>query len=116
VLDEAALQRLRDLDPAGGNRLVERVIRAFESSGARLGGQLAEARAKGDIQAIRHVAHTLKSSSASIGALELSRLCAEIEAALRRETPAVEASLLDAMDHELSAVLQAVLPMRGTDA
>jgi HPt (histidine-containing phosphotransfer) domain-containing protein len=32
---------------------------------------------------VARVAHTLKSSSASVGALELSRTCAEIEVRLR---------------------------------
>jgi HPt (histidine-containing phosphotransfer) domain-containing protein len=116
VLDEAALQRLRDLDPGGGNRLLERVLHAFETSATRLGAQLAEARRKDDLQGIRHVAHTLKSSSASIGALRLSRICAEIEASARQDTPSVAVSLLDAMDQELEVVLQAVQPMRGPDA
>jgi HPt (histidine-containing phosphotransfer) domain-containing protein len=39
-----------------------------------------------DSAAIMHVAHTLKSSSASIGALKLSHMCAEIEAMIRRQT------------------------------
>jgi HPt (histidine-containing phosphotransfer) domain-containing protein len=36
-----------------------------------------------DPQALRHAAHTLKSSSASVGALTLSSLCASIEARVR---------------------------------
>jgi HPt (histidine-containing phosphotransfer) domain-containing protein len=113
VLDEAALQRLRDLDPDGRNRLLERVLLAFETSVRRLGAQLVEAREKGDMQAIRHAVHTLKSSSASIGALRLSRLCAEIETAVRQEAFAGLPPLLDDVDHELVVVLQAVQPLRG---
>lgn len=112
VLDEEALQRLRDLDPSGQSRLLGRVMRAFESSVARLGPQLREARLRDDTTAIRHVAHTLKSSSASIGAMRLSRLCAEIESAVRQEALAGMAALLDDMDRELAVVLQAVQPMR----
>ena len=114
VLDEAALQRLRDLDPEGKSRLLERVLRAFEGSVARLGAQLVEARAKNDMQSVRHAVHTLKSSSASVGALRLSRLCAEIEAAVRQEAFADLPPLLDDVDRELAVVLQAVLPMRGS--
>ena len=44
------------------------------------------ARHTGDRNAIRLVAHTLKSSSASIGALTLSRLCAQLEGDIRAET------------------------------
>ena len=114
VLDEEALQRLRDLDPGGRNRLLERVLRAFETSVSRLAPQLVEARRRSDVQGIRHVVHTLKSSSASIGALRLSRLCAEIEAAVRQETTEGLAALLDDVDRELAVVLQALQPMRGS--
>ena len=114
VLDEGALQRLRDLDPAGKNHLLDRVLLAFESSVARLGAQLAEARQNNDMQAVRHAVHTLKSSSASVGALRLSRLCAEIEAAVRQGAYAGLPSMLDDVDREMAVVLQALQPMRAT--
>ena len=68
------------------------------------------------MQGIRHVAHTLKSSSASIGALALARLCAEIETSVRAEAFAALPDRLDAMDRELAAVLQAVTPMLSPTA
>jgi len=111
VLDADALARLRELDPQGTGRLLERVLRAFESSASRLARQFREARAAGDMQGIRHVVHTLKSSSASIGAVALARLCAEIETSIRSEAFAALPDRLDAMDRELAAVLQAVSPM-----
>lgn len=86
VLDKDALQRLRDLDPRGENRLIERVSKAFETSVGRMLPQLDEAIKIGDHAGIAHVAHTLKSSSASIGALKLSQMCAEIEAMIRRQS------------------------------
>ncbi|MEO7055470.1 MAG: Hpt domain-containing protein [Caldimonas sp.] len=110
-LDDAALQRLRDLDPTGKNHLLERVMAAFESSSLRMSAQLAEARKTDDHDAIRLVAHTLKSSAASIGALELARLCAEIEAQVRSTEQAGLIGRLDAMDRELHVVLQMVRPM-----
>jgi HPt (histidine-containing phosphotransfer) domain-containing protein len=114
VLDADALARLRELDPQGTSRLLERVLRAFESSASRLARQFREARAAGDMQGIRHVVHTLKSSSASIGAVALARLCAEIETSIRAEEFAALPDRLDAMDRELAAVLQAVSPMLAT--
>ena len=111
TLDAEALDRLRELDPTGKGRLLDRVLRAFQSSSARLSQQFVEARRNDDMQAIRHVVHTLKSSSASIGALALARLCAEIEASIRTEAFATLPDRLDAMDRELAAVLQAVTPM-----
>lgn len=111
VLDADALERLRELDPLGKSRLLERVLRAFESSASRLAKQFRDARAAGDMQGVRHVVHTLKSSSASIGAVALARLCAEIESSIRAEAFAALPERLDAMDRELTAVLQAVTPM-----
>jgi hypothetical protein len=111
VLDAEALARLRELDPSGKSRLLERVLRAFEASASRLARQFGEARAAGDVQAIRHVVHTLKSSSASIGALALARMCGEIEAEIRLGADAALPERLDEMDRELAAVLKAVSPM-----
>ena len=85
-LDPDALRRLRELDPKGENHLLERVARAFETSLARLLPQLSEAGQQQDLATVAHVAHTLKSSSASIGALKLSQMCADLESIIRRQT------------------------------
>ena len=79
VLDTQALDRLRELDPTGENRLMERVVSAFETSVARLMPQLQEALQANELSGIRHVSHTLKSSSASMGAVKLSKMCSEVE-------------------------------------
>lgn len=85
VLDPAALERLRELDPTGRNGVVERVLRAFEGSLQRLLAQAAQAQAQGDHGAVRYVAHTLKSSSASVGAMQLSQRCCDVENRLRAQ-------------------------------
>jgi CheY-like chemotaxis protein/HPt (histidine-containing phosphotransfer) domain-containing protein len=85
VLDPAALARLRELDPKGENQLVQRVLKAFQTSAARLMPQLQTARAANDRTTVRLVAHTLKSSSASIGAMTLSQLCGELETTIRND-------------------------------
>ena len=86
LFDQEALRRLKELDPKGDNRLFERVASAFETSVGRLMPQFEDAIRQQDMQGILHVAHTLKSSSASIGALKLSQMCAEIETMIRRQT------------------------------
>jgi HPt (histidine-containing phosphotransfer) domain-containing protein len=113
VLDAEALQRLHALDPRGENRVVERVLRAFEGSLERLLDQAVAAQEQGDRAAVRHVAHTLKSSSASVGALRLSQHCNEVEHRLRQEDdPGVDASLAG-LHHEGRRVLVAVRQMLG---
>ena len=114
VLDAEALGRLRELDPTGQNQLLGRVLRTFLTSLDRLVPQLTDARRSDDFNGIRHVAHTLKSSSASIGALALSQLCAATEKAARQEEGDVLPSLLNDMDAELERVREALKRMLHT--
>ena len=83
TLDAGALARLRELDPDGRHGVVMRVMAAFETSLMRMLVQLAGERQGGNPGVVASVAHTLKSSSASVGALALSQACAEIERRLR---------------------------------
>jgi HPt (histidine-containing phosphotransfer) domain-containing protein len=107
-LDAGALARLAELDPTGESRLVERVLQAFRASVVRLRPQLDAARRSGDRSAIRLVVHTLKSSSASIGALTLSQLCAQIEAVIRVDAAAELSAPLAALDTALDDALLAI--------
>lgn len=115
VLDPVALERLRELDPTGRNHVVERVLRAFEGSLQRLLDQAARAHADGDHHGVRHVAHTLKSSSASVGAIELSQRCCDIENRLRVQPgPGLDASMqgLHVEGRRVLAAVQALLESR----
>jgi HPt (histidine-containing phosphotransfer) domain-containing protein len=82
-LDAQALARLQELDPDGRHGVVQRVLQAFETSLSRMLVQLRGELGAGQADVVAAVAHTLKSSSASVGALALSRACAEVEARLR---------------------------------
>lgn len=106
LLDAEALDRLRALDPNGQSGLLPRVLATYTASLQRLLDQLRVARANADVQAQRHVAHTLKSSSASIGALKLSGLCADIERRMRDEPSLSVQSHLDALTLEAEHLLR----------
>ena len=82
-LDPQALARLRELDPEGRHDVVMRVLGAFETSVTRMLAELQAETLHGHPEVVAGVAHTLKSSSASVGALALSRACAEVESRLR---------------------------------
>lgn len=85
--DPVALGRLRELDPDGRHGVLQRVLAAFESSLNRMLLQLAAERQGGDAAVVASVAHTLKSSSASVGALDLAQACAAVERRLRTGAP-----------------------------
>lgn len=116
LLDKPSLDKLRELDPTGQNRLLERVFKAFDNSAERLLPQLDAARIGRDLAGIRHVTHTLKSSSASLGALRLSRLCAEAEAMARRGEIDALPPRLDALSVELAAVRATLRRQTGDQA
>ena len=82
-LDPQALARLRELDPDGRHGVVPRVLAAYETSLQRMLVQLRAAPDPAHPGVLASVAHMLKSSSASVGALALARTCAEVEARLR---------------------------------
>ncbi|MBI5256491.1 MAG: Hpt domain-containing protein [Burkholderiales bacterium] len=108
VLDAQALAGLNMLDPTGANRLVHRVLATYHASLGRLVQQIQEGRERGDHAAVRLAAHTLKSSSASVGALELSRLCASTEQAIREGQLEAVPAIVDGLQAEARRVELAV--------
>ncbi|MBB4843591.1 HPt (histidine-containing phosphotransfer) domain-containing protein [Paucibacter oligotrophus] len=108
-LDPQSLARLHELDPDGHNKLVERVIDAYLKSLDKLVPELQKARqTPPDFNVMRHVCHTLKSSSAALGALQLSERCAEVEQMVRNgQTGGIE-TRLDLMLEGLAEVQQAL--------
>ncbi|MBI3368308.1 MAG: Hpt domain-containing protein [Burkholderiales bacterium] len=114
ALDPQVLDGLATLDPGGKGRLVQRVLSTYQSSLARLSQQLADASAASDPAALRMAAHTLKSSSASVGALALSALCARAEQAARdghdAELPGLVGQLLSEIGRVQVAVQQLLAP------
>ena len=87
TLDAGALARLRELDPDGRAGVLPRVLRTFDASLTQALAATALAGQRGDTAELRRLAHTLKSSSASVGALELSLACARLEALARDNQP-----------------------------
>ncbi len=117
-LDPSALARLAELDPRGDNQLVRRVLTAFATSAARLMPQFEAARGGPDLNALRYVAHTLKSSSASIGAMALSATCADVESRVRTATGSTDGlePLLDTLAAQVAEVLAEIDALLGAQA
>lgn len=107
-LDEQALARLRELDPDGRHGVVVRVLAAFETSLARMLKQLQAEHTAGHAAVVIGVAHMLKSSSASVGALALAKACAEIELKLRQGDESALHSDVSRLISEAQSAQQAV--------
>jgi two-component system, sensor histidine kinase and response regulator len=90
-LDTASIQKLRELQRPGQPDVVEKFVRMFLKTSEKLMVNLLDGINQGDYQAIMLSAHTLKSSSANLGALAFSQLCKELEAKAKEgNKPSVE--------------------------
>lgn len=85
-IDSAALENIRSLQKAGSPDMLKRIIQIYLTDSAALIGELQKALAKQDPVAMRKAAHTLKSSSANLGAGKLAGLCRHVEEIARAES------------------------------
>lgn len=106
-LNAASLGALRALDPNGGAAFVRRVLETYLRSMDKHLETLATAQAQGDVAALRAVAHTLKSSSSSVGALAFAARSAELETALRQrlESPLPGPAQLIGLEDQVASYL-----------
>jgi HPt (histidine-containing phosphotransfer) domain-containing protein len=113
VLDPSAIDRLRQLDPDGQRGFLLQVLQTYEASLLRYLNALAAARPAGDLRRVGETAHTLKSSSAAVGAMAFSACCAEVERLARAgDASTLGQPLTDLLDEAVRvlAAVRAMLP------
>jgi two-component system sensor histidine kinase/response regulator len=105
---EAALDRekLAELDVLGGGdpEFVRELVRMFNEQAPRYLEAARVALDVSDLVAVAKAAHTLKSSSAYLGARRLSELCKELEVLARGGDAQASARMLEALTAEYDAV------------
>jgi CheY-like chemotaxis protein len=85
VLNGKLVQQLRDIDPSGEAGLLKEVMQVYLDSSAVLVPQTEQAAIAADGANLRRLAHSLKSSSANVGAEALSDLFRRLEIMGREE-------------------------------
>jgi HPt (histidine-containing phosphotransfer) domain-containing protein len=103
ALDQAALNELRALDPEGAAGLVAQIITSYLSDAPNLIQQIRTALAGNDIVSLTRHAHSLKSTSLSLGASRVSQIARELELAGKNNATDGCQSLLMALGAEYSA-------------
>ncbi|MFK8021590.1 MAG: response regulator [Pseudomonadales bacterium] len=78
-LDQAALESIRALQGKGTSNIVHRLIDVYLRTSPEIVGVIATSIENGDAAGIELNAHSLKSSSARLGATRLSELCQKLE-------------------------------------
>jgi CheY-like chemotaxis protein/HPt (histidine-containing phosphotransfer) domain-containing protein len=109
AVDPAALERILSLQRPGSPGLLERIAGLYFTNTPKLLAAMETAIARADREALRHAAHTLKSTSATLGAARLAQLCRETEEAARNGTAIAEPRVLDAMHAEYERVRRGLL-------
>jgi len=104
VINRHALDNIRALSRERGDALVHKVIAAFVDDTPQHLRTLSQAIAVFDAGNLRKVAHSLKSSSANVGAETLAQMCKDMEALGRTDTTEGAATLLTDMEQEFRAV------------
>jgi HPt (histidine-containing phosphotransfer) domain-containing protein len=86
-----------------------RMLTLFADSHAADAAQLASAREASDLAAVKDLAHTLKGSAGTIGALRVADAAASLHAAIRDNPQTPEAgTLVEALIAELNALVEGV--------
>jgi HPt (histidine-containing phosphotransfer) domain-containing protein len=78
-VDASALAALRDLQGEGRPDLLAELLAVYLRDGPPRLAAIHEALARKDAEVLRRAAHSLKGSSSQIGAVQVARLCADLE-------------------------------------
>jgi PAS domain S-box-containing protein len=84
ILDERVLKDILAMERNGARDLLRRLVTTYAQSSAALLDAAEQAFARQDPAAVAQALHTLKSSSANLGAVHFSRACGQIEALARQ--------------------------------
>ncbi len=108
LLDERALAQIRALQRSGAPDLLGKIIGLYLDSSPKLLQQVRDAVAGQNGEALRQAAHSLKSSSANLGATQLAAACKELEQRGRENNMQGVAKLLNEMEALYPRVCQAL--------
>ncbi|MBP1205257.1 signal transduction histidine kinase/CheY-like chemotaxis protein [Duganella sp. 1411] len=108
LINRQALKNIRALSTGNGEALLERVLHAYLEDTPMHLRTIRSAIDSGSTVQMRKAAHSLKSSSANVGADALAQRCKEMEQLGRNDTTAGAAALLDDMERSFQAVRQAL--------
>lgn len=107
-IDRRVLDRIRIIQSRGNPGLLKNVLGLYFQEAPKLLNLLREATDISDAEGMYQAAHTLKSSSANLGAIRLARLCCVVEALARSEEPLKARLLVTFIETEYSMVRSAL--------
>jgi two-component system, sensor histidine kinase and response regulator len=110
-IDKQVWASIKAIENPSSPGLLEKLFGLYLESSSDLMQKMKEAAHQGNLDEMRRTAHTLKSSSANIGAKELSSLCAQMERSAREG----DAGHLDTLYGRIDAEYRAVREILGSE-
>jgi len=104
ALDWTVLENLRKLEVATRKTILPQLLASFTAATPRRLTALHEAIAAGDTDALYREAHTLKGSSANMGAWRMAQLCGDLETLSQTNDLSQAASILTSIEAEYERV------------
>ncbi|MEM8684505.1 MAG: response regulator [Pseudomonadota bacterium] len=112
ILDETAIQQILAIDPDNGQTLLNGIIDTFCSTAGDLVDSMLDAANSDDMDGVAQAAHSLKSSSASVGAMRLSALSKALETSAKQADRHAVRSAADSARNEFDAAAEALKERR----
>ncbi|MCP5158270.1 MAG: response regulator [Gammaproteobacteria bacterium] len=109
LLDERALAQIRALQRPGQPSMLGKIIGLYLDSSPALFQRVCEAVARADPEALWQAVHSLKSSSANLGAMQLAAVCKELEYAGRNQRLEDVPALLREVEYHYARVQEALV-------
>ncbi len=104
--DYVSREPLAMLHNMGGANLVQKVLQLFFANTPLQLEKIKTGMLEGDMDSVRHAAHSLKSSAANVGAIQLSNLARTMEHAARDNLPGVDAVTVSALEQAYYKVIK----------
>lgn len=116
VINQATLESIRSLGQQDDTDILSEIVGVFLSSSKDYLSAMSDSISRNDPEGARFAAHTLKSSSANVGADGLAALCRELEAMARERNMGQANEILAKIEHEYARASAALSKEIGSAA
>ncbi len=103
-IDVSVLNKIRDLQQPGKIDLVDKIVNIYLDSSHELMDQIHQGLGTSNFESIQFAAHSLKSSSANIGALQLAKHYKDLDLACKKRDHDLVRRTISAIDEEYLSV------------
>ncbi|MEQ1560943.1 MAG: response regulator [Methyloglobulus sp.] len=109
-LNIQSLETIRDMDSSNGSdyAFLQHIVTLYQDNARKILASLEEAWTKGDIDTIRMLTHTLKSSSHQVGAQHLAGMCMKVEMEARSQRYDLSGNALKQIQQEFANIYRAL--------